>query len=303
MQNRKSWLYTGIAFAMLWSSAATATKIALLEAQPLVVAVCRFGLAAVLMLFIAHVVLRKRLPRRGEWKQLAIYALFNISIYLGIYVFAMKEVTASIGALTIAASPVFISFLSFFILKKPVNARIIIAILLCIAGFVVVAWPSLGSASVTARGLILLLVSMLSYSIGTIYFSARNWGGLHLLTINGWQTLLGGLFLLPLMLLTYQPEANHFHRQFWIGTAWLAIPVSIAAVLLWLKLIRQDAVKAGLWLFLSPIFGILIAAGFVKDRISLFTVTGLAMVLTGLAISHYGKQKLRLPFSRYIFRN
>lgn len=303
MQNKRTWLYTGIVFAMLWSSAATATKIALLEAQPLVVAVCRFGLAAVIMLLIAHVVLGQRLPRRREWKQLATYALFNISIYLGLYVFAMKEVTASIGALTIAASPVFISFLSFFILKKPVSARIIAAIVLCIAGFVVVAWPSLGSTLVTARGLTLLLLSMLSYSIGTIYFAARNWEGLHLLTINGWQTLLGGLFLLPLMLLTYQPDANQFHRPFWVGTVWLAIPVSIGAVLLWLQLIRQDAVKAGLWLFLSPIFGILIAAVLVKDRISWFTVAGVAMVLGGLGISHYNRQKLRRPFSRYIFRN
>ena len=67
------------------------------------------------------------------------------------------------------------------------------------------------------------------------------------------------------------------------------ILVSVGAVWLWLKLIRQDAVKAGLWLFLCPIFGIIIAAVLVKDALSLFTLIGVAMVLVGLALSHYEK--------------
>src|SRR5690606_10710199 len=135
----------------------------------------------------------------------------------------------------------------------------------------------------TVRGLTLLIASMLSYSVGTIYFTSQKWEGMHLLTINGWQTLLGGLFLLPFMLLTFKSNVKHFGGSFWLGTAWLAIPVSIGAVMLWLKLIGEDAVKAGLWLFLCPIFAIIIAALMVNDRISLFTIVGVAMVLCGLA--------------------
>ena len=291
MNRKYGWLLLGLAFALLWSSASTATKIALKEAQPLVVAVCRFGTAALIMLLISHGILRKRLPCGKEWRQLMIYGLLNISIYLGIYVVAMKEVTASVGALTVAASPVFISFLSFFFLKKPVSVSIITALIICIAGFVVVAWPLFDGASVTVRGLTLLISSMLSYSIGTIYFTSQKWHGLHLLTINGWQTLLGGLFLLPFMLLTFKSEANHFQTDFWTGTLWLAIPVSIGAVMLWLKLIQEDAVKAGLWLFLCPIFGIIIAAILVRDQISMFTITGVIMVLIGLAISNKDRKQ------------
>lgn len=290
MNTKISWLLTGLLFNILWSSAATATKIALLDAQPLVVAVCRFGIAALLMLFIAHGILRQKLPNRIELKQLAIYGLLNITIYLGIYVIAMKEVTASIGALTIAASPVFISFLSVFVLKKPISVQVLLALLICLFGFVVVAWPLFDGVSVTVKGLILLVSCMFSYSAGTIYFSSKKWDGLHLLTINGWQTLLGGIFLFPIMLITYKSGANHFDKNFWIGTIWLATLVSVGAVWLWLKLIKEDAVKAGLWLFLCPIFGIIIAAILVKDRISWHTFAGVALVLSGLALSQYEKR-------------
>ncbi|MFT4092414.1 MAG: EamA family transporter [Niabella sp.] len=290
MDAKKNWLITGLGFALLWSSAATATKIALKEAQPLTVALCRFGIAAAIMLFTAHAFLKKRLPKGKEWQQLAMYGLLNISIYLGMYVVAMKEVTAGIGALTIAASPVFISFLSLFFFKKPLGWRIFLALMVCISGFIVVAWPLFKNASVTIRGLSILIVSMLSYALGTLYFASKKWEGLHLLTINGWQTLLGGLFLLPFLWITYKPEANRFGFHFWAGTLWLVIPVSIGAVLLWLKLIQQDAVKAGLWLFLSPIFGIVYAAILVGDTISIYTIVGVSMVLGGLGISHYDKK-------------
>lgn len=294
MSKKQVWLLTGIVFSILWASASTATKIALKEAQPLVVAVSRFGIAAVFMLFISHIVFKHRFPKGREWNQIAIYGLLNITIYLGLYVVAMKEVTASIGSLTIAASPVFISFLSLFILKKPLSSRILLALLVCIIGFIVVAWPLFDGVSVTVRGLTILIISMFSYSAGTIYFTSREWKDLHLLTINGWQTLLGGLFMMPFVVFTYKHHANHFAKDFWIGTVWLAILVSFGAILLWLRLIKEDAVRAGLWLFLCPIFGIVIAAILVGDKISLYTIIGVSLVLAGLAISHFDK-KIETP--------
>nr|WP_262903547.1 DMT family transporter [Niabella beijingensis] len=281
----------GLVFAVLWSSASTATKVALKVSQPLVIAVMRFGVASLIMLVIAHLVLRKPLPRRGEWKPLIIYGMLNITIYLGLYVIAMQQVTASIGALTVAVSPVFISFISVFFLKKPLPGTIALAICICLLGVLVVAWPLLGGATVTPLGLLLLLASMLSYSIGTIYFSSQNWKGLHLFVINGWQTFFGGLLMLPVALFTYKAPANHYTWEFWGGTLWLAIPVSIGAVVLWLGLLKQDAVKAGLWLFVCPVFGIIIAALWVHDPVSIYTITGVIMVLAGLALSQLDKRK------------
>src|SRR5690242_20813627 len=103
-----SWFIAGTLFAVLWASASTATKIGLTVAQPLVIAEVRFVLASFIMLFIAHFILKQRLPQGKEWKQLMIYGLLNISVYLGLYVVAMQNITAGIGALAVASNPVFI---------------------------------------------------------------------------------------------------------------------------------------------------------------------------------------------------
>ena len=286
-----SWLLAGILFSILWASASTATKIGLTSAQPLVIALVRFTVASALMLFISHVLQGNRLPSGKEWKQLAIYGLLNISIYLGCYVIAMEEVTAGIGSLAVATNPVFISVISVFVLKKPLTIQSVVALLICSLGVLCAAWPLLSEASVTISGLLILLASMLSYSLASIYFSSKTWSNLHLFTINGWQTLLGGLFLLPVTLFYYRDAENHFDTSFWAAVLWLAIPVSIVAVLLWLWLIRISTLRAGFWLFLCPVFGYAIAAVLMGDRIDEFTLAGVFMVIAGLLISQINKDK------------
>lgn len=237
------------------------------------------------MLFFAHFIFKYKLPKGKEWKQIIIYGLLNISIYLGCYVIAMQEVTAGIGSLSIATNPVFISFFSVIFLKEKLKANVLVALLLGTVGVFIVAWPLMQAATVTTRGLLLLLFGMMSYSIGAIYFSAKNWSSLKLLTINGWQTLIGGLLLLPLTAITYDSSKNHFNATYWSATLWLALPVSIIAVQLWLWLLKTNTVKAGLWLFLCPVFGFAIAAPLLGDPISAYTIIGVLFVLVGLFLA------------------
>jgi len=293
---RLKWVVAGTLFAAFWASASTATKIGLTIAQPLVIAVVRFGIAAVIMLFIAHAVKRQRFPSGKEWKQLTIYGLLNITIYLGCYVIAMQTITAGIGALAVATNPVFISFLSVFFLKKKLSWPVILSIIVSTAGVLCAAWPLFDEATITTRGLLILLFSMISYSVAAIYFSAKEWKGLSLFTINGWQTFLGGLFLLPFALFFYKEQANYFNKTFWLSVCWLAIPVSIIAVQLWLRLLQINAVRAGLWLFLCPLFGFVFAAWWMNDTISFYTIAGVLLVIGGLLLSKINARKNEIVF-------
>lgn len=280
-----SWFFAGITFAIFWASASTATKIGLTAGQPMVIATIRFALAALIMLFITHGVQKNRLPSGKEWIQVGVYGALNISIYLGLYIVAMQEVTAGIGALSVAINPVLISFFSVFFLNKKLTAPIIFALIICTLGVICAAWPLFGHAKVTPWGLIILFVSMLSYTAAAIYFSAKKWGELSLLTINGWQTAIGGILLVPFVIYFYKPQSNNFNLTFWCSVLWLAIPVSIGAVQLWLWLLKTNSMRAGLWLFLCPLFGFIIAAFLTNESISLYTLAGVALVLFGLLIS------------------
>ncbi|MEP7257281.1 MAG: DMT family transporter [Flavitalea sp.] len=272
----------GVVFAILWSSASTATKIGLGYAQPFTIAVTRFLFAGTMMLFITHVLMRNRVPGGREWKQITIYGILNVSIYLGLFVISIQHVSAGIGSLFIATNPVFISIISSIWFKKRLKAITFLSLGICCAGILVAAFPLLQTSHVTPLGLILLLISMLSYSLSALYYSRQSWNGLHILTINGWQTLIGGLFLIPLLIGYYDNDKNVFDIHFAGVVLWLAIPVSIGAMQLWMFLLRDNPVKASFWLFLCPIFGFIIAAIFMKEPITVFTFAGVALVLSGL---------------------
>ncbi|HKO77773.1 MAG TPA: EamA family transporter [Flavobacterium sp.] len=282
----KEWksIFAGIVFAFLWSSASTATKIGLVSAQPFVISIFRFLIAGSIMLFVSHIVLGNRMPVKREWIQISIYGFLNITFYLGLYVIAMQHVSAGLGSLAIATNPVFIAMMSAFWFSHRIKFKNILSLLLCFMGVVLAAYPLLQNSYATPFGIIVLLISMIAYSLGIIYYSRVNWNGLTILAINGWQTILGGVFLMPALYATYQADKNSFDTSFWTSVCWLAIPVSIGAVQFWLYLLKSNQIKASYWLFLCPIFGFLIAHFIMKEPITFYTVFGVILVISGLYI-------------------
>ena len=88
----------------------------------------------------------------------------------------------------------------------------------------------------------------------------------------------------------YDSSKNSYDLK-WIGSVlWLVFPVSIAAVQLWLYLLRDNPVKASFWLFLCPIVGFAIAAVVMHEPISLYTFIGVTFVVTGLYLVQKVKQ-------------
>jgi len=273
-------IVSGIFFSMLWASASIAGKFGLQSAEPLRLFTIRFLFAGVLLLGMAMLVQGNRLPRGKEWLQITIFGIFNTALYLGIFILALREVAAGITSLAIALNPLIISLLSAFWLGRKVKLREWLSILLGMSGVALATYPLLQDGYATLLGIGLLLLSMLMYSIGAVYFSSVKWE-LPRTVINGWQVLIAGLLLLPLTLY-FEGENTQYDLRFWLSIGWLVIPVSIGAVQLWLYLLKEDAVKASLWMFLCPIFGLIFAAVLLNEPFTWHTSVGALIVMGSL---------------------
>jgi drug/metabolite transporter (DMT)-like permease len=283
------WLI-GLPFSALWASASVASKIGLTAGQPFTISFIRFSIAGILMLFIAHVVLKKSLPKKEQWKQLAIYGLLNISLYLGLFIIAIGEVSAGLGSLAVAINPVIITVALAIWDKQQLKLIKVISLLIGIAGVSICSYPLIIGSHASIKGLVILFLSMSVYSIGTIYFQKNKWDGLHLLAINGWQTLFGALFTLPALLFTWESAKNNFNISFWGATLWLVIMVSFAAVQSWIFLLRNYGDRSSYWLFLSPIFGFIFSNLFMHEPIGMLTFIGTAFVFISLLLNKSNKQ-------------
>ena len=276
------YILTGVLFSALWASASSVGKIGLLSAEGLVLFTVRFIIAGVLLLGYATLIQRDRFPEKKEWVQIAVFGAFNTTIYLGVFIIALEDVTAGITSIAVALNPLLISAMTALWLKRPVSKIEWTSILIGIAGVTVASYPLLQDSDATVTGLVLLGTSMVAYSFGSVYYGTITWT-LSRTAINGWQVLIGGILLIPFVLI-FHAKPNHFDLRFWLSIGWLVIPVSIGAVQLWLSLLKSDAVKASLWLFLCPIFGLMFAAILLHEPITIYTVIGTILVLLALLL-------------------
>ena len=285
---------TGLLFAALWASASVATKFGVQSVHPLILANVRFFIAGGGMLLFAYGIRRTKnaWPTNAEWRQLTIFALLNTTIYLGAFVLAIRQVSAGIGSLSTATNPLFIALLSALWLRRMPRWNETGGLLLGLLGVGIATYPLLQNSYATVEGLLILLVGMVSVSAATVYYAGIQWR-LPDLVINGWQVLLGGLLLLPFTLLTAVADpagfrASHYDGRFWASLFWLILPVSVGALQLWFYLVRQDPVRASLWLFLCPIFGFAYSSVFMSEPITGYTIMGTAFVIGGLWLGRKG---------------
>jgi probable blue pigment (indigoidine) exporter len=274
---------------MLWASASIAGKFGLRSAEPLILFTSRFFLAGAIMLLIAKYIRKERSPLGEEWRHLFIYGLFNTALYLGIFIIALQYITAGLTALAIALNPILISIMSSIIMKRKTLYHEWISIVLGMTGVAMAAFPLLAAEEISYAGMGLLLLSMLTYSYGSVYYSSVMWT-LPRMVINGWQVLFGGLLLLPFAVIFYKGN-NTFDLNLGLSLFWLVVPVSILSVQLWLRLLKADAVKASLWLFLCPVFGISFSTWLLDEAFTWHTGAGALLVLGALWIGQRGKLK------------
>jgi probable blue pigment (indigoidine) exporter len=276
-------ILTGVLFAIFWASASVAGKIGLLSVEPLVLFNIRFLGAGIVLLFYVYVIQRNRLPVSKEWTQLTFFGAFNTTLYLGLFVLALQQVTPGITTLAVALNPLFISIFSAIWMRRKVLIREWLGIAIGSGGVFIAAFPHLETSYATPQGLVLLALSQVAYSIGAVYYAAITWQ-LSRTTVNAWQVFIGGLLIIPFTLILHEKE-NHFDLRFLLSLSWLIFPVSILAVQLWLRLLKTDAVRASMWLYLCPVFGFLYAALFLSEPITWHTFLGTALVMAALYIS------------------
>ncbi len=282
MHQKTDWtfLVTGVGFALLWASASAAGKFGLRSVEPLTFFTIRFLAAGAILLFVSHLALRYPLPAGREWWQVTVFGFFNTALYLGIFIVALQHVAAGITTLAIALNPLLISILSAGFMRRKVAAKEWLSIAIGMAGVAVATYPLLQTNHATLGGILLIALCMLMYSIGSVFYASVPWK-LQRLVINGWQVFLGGLMLLPFALIFTQHQ-NTFDANFWFSLGWLIVPVSIVAVQLWLRLLRDDAVRASIWLFLCPVFGLIYATLLLHEPFSGFTLAGLILVMAAI---------------------
>lgn len=276
----------GLFFTLLWSSAAIATKFGLYSTTPMLLATTRFLIAGILLFLYVYILNRKYpWPKPHDWRPLIVLGLLNTTFYLGATFWALHYVSAGLFNLFVTTNPFIVVILSYIWLKRKVSLKEWIGMIIAAVGLLTASLPAITNSEVNGIGLLILGLGMVSMSIGSVYFKKSNLT-LPSIVINTWQVFIGGVVLIPI---TFILEKDSYFLKLdyylFVSLIWLVFIISIVTMLLWFYLLKQDAVRANNWLFMTPIFGYVLANIFLNESITTSAIIATILVVVGLLFS------------------
>jgi drug/metabolite transporter (DMT)-like permease len=246
------------------------------------------------MVAAAFLVLYPVLPRpktkfeKKDLPRLLVIALTSVDIYHLSLNAAEKIVSASLAGLLISLSPLATVLLSAIVLRERIHMRLGLALVLAVAGAVLISSQDLSVS--TGAGPLLVVVAALAGATYTVALKPLV-GKYGPLPVAAWAALLGTAILLPLISPSLIEQTKNLSEVGWASVLYLAILSTVVANLIFYTLVNRQAVsKLGVQLYLVPMVS---AAGGVlvlKESFGLTTLAGGALLLIAVALGMSGRK-------------
>lgn len=273
-------------YILLWSSAFIATKVGVTHSPPLTLLSTRFLVAAGAMAVLARV---QRLPwphGRRDWSRLVLFGLLNSGLYLGFSYEAIRQLSAGMATIIAATNPLLLTLVAPYVLGERLTRARLLGLALGFGGVLFVVGVRLngqGHAD-TPLGVFLAFTGVVSLVGATIVYKKQPPRD-HPLVVNAVQLAAAGVALVLPAVLFEHPERVHVDAPLVWSFLYLVVVISITASLLWFWLLEQgEASAVSAYYFLTPLFGLGLAALLLGEPVSPRDLLGLIAVAAGIAL-------------------
>lgn len=290
--------YAALAFAALfWSGNFVAGRALAGEIDPIALNFWRWALAIAVLLPVSWRVLAgARHAVRAGWRRIAFLGLTGVAGFHTCVYFALEATTAVNILMLLPLAPVAIALASWLVTREPPDARATIGTAVSLAGaLVIVTHGSLDALAALRldRGALWMLAGLAIWAAYSLALR-RPVPGVPPLALHTATSIAGLGWLLPAYgasLLVSPPVALTWSGALAIG--YIAVFASAIAFLIWIRAVGQiGPTRAGMFIHLMPVFGAILAAAVLGERIAAFHVAGAALVFAGLVVAN------RRPASR-----
>jgi drug/metabolite transporter (DMT)-like permease len=279
--------------SLVWGAGYPAMAVAMRWFEPLTLR-CAVMLAsgAILLLYAAATGQRLHLPRR-QWWDLAVCALFNMTILQIGMTYGVYFVGAGRSSVLIYTMLIWTALFARLLLGEPLSARRMSALALGAAAVLALLVQNLPDVRDAPLGIVLNLVAAASFGFGTVWTKRTIWA-LDLSAMAGWQLLVGVAPLIAIWLVVAPPVAlAGVPASGWAAFAYMIVGANVLAYFVWFRLVRRlPAAVLGVGTLATPCVGVLSSALINGDAIRPNDLVALALVCGALALVLFER---RLP--------
>ena len=288
MNLKSATAYSGlVVLSLIWGMAFVAIKAVVTELTPVNLALLRWFIADVPFLILLPIIGRPKVPfQKRDLPRLLAVALANVAGYHISLYYAETTISAGMSALLTAFGPIFITILSYFLLKEKSGRKVILGLALATLGTIVLSVGSISASDLSSySGIFENLFTALCYALFAVLGKplVQKYGSASTTIMAG---LLGTVMMTPLLSGSFVSQAESLSFNGWVGVLYLALLSTVFGYLMFYTLVSRGAVsKLAIQLYLIPIVSIIGGALLLGEAVTVSVVIGGAMMLTAVAIS------------------
>ncbi|WP_448072948.1 DMT family transporter [Georgenia yuyongxinii] len=266
---------------MVWITAAlgacfVAIEWGLRDAPVLWYAALRALLAGAALVALGAVQHRPVPARARDWGRITVLGLVNVTVAFAAMFAGVAGLATGTAAVLANAQPLLILLPAWWFYGERLSVRTSVALVVGFTGLVLVAVPGGGGS-----GAGLSLLAAVAVTAGTLL--SRRLGDLDVVVLTGWHLLLGGAALAALAAVVEGAPVIAWTPRFVLSLIFLSLVGTAGTTVAWFveaRRSRLDVLTA--WTFLTPVFGIVLAAAAFATLPGGWTAAGLAGVLVAM---------------------
>ena len=271
----------GLAFAVMWASAFTSTRMIVTEAAPLFALSLRCLLSGMIGVAIALMLGETwRNLTRTQWRAVIILGLCQNALYLGMNWVAMQWIEAGLASIIAATMPLIVALLGWTLLGERLRPMGVVGLILGLVGVAIIMGARLQGGS-NLLGILMCVGAAIALAVATLTVRGASSGG-NVMMIVGLQMLVGAASLAVIAPLVEDFHADLSPRLIAAFIYTVIVP-GLVATWVWFKLVgRIGAIRAATFHFLTPFFGVATGALLLGEELALGDVIGVAIIMVGI---------------------
>lgn len=261
----QGWI-NGFIGVLIFSASLPATKVAIVDIEPIYLTLARASIAGLLALM-ALIIHRQKKPTKEQFFSLVIVAIGVVLSFPLLTALALQYITSAHSLVFIGILPV--STAIFGIIRGGERPRPIFWLFCILGSLLVVGYAFSQGVSASPIGDLLMFGAIVLCGLGYAE------GAKLTKTLGGWQVISWALVLsLPVMLplaLIYMPASfEHVGTKAWLGLAYVSVFSMFIGFIFWYKGLAQGGIASvGQLQLLQPLFGLALAGFLLHEQVSI----------------------------------
>lgn len=265
MDRTASGLINGLLGVLIFSGSLPATRVAVLQFDPVFLTVARAAIAGLLGLCLLFAFKEKR-PTRDDAIPLAIVAMGVVVGFPLLTALALRHVTSAHSIVFVGLLPLATAI--FGVLRGSERPRPAFWLFSGLGSALVAGFALTHGLSASPAGNALMFAAIIvcgfGYAEGAIL--SRKLGGWQVIS---WALVLSLPVMLPLALILMPPSFAEIGRPAWFGLAYVSVFSMLIGFVFWYRGLAQGGIASvGQLQLLQPFFGLALAATLLKEPVS-----------------------------------